>query len=107
VGQFRLLCPHAIGPRMYEAGEIVDTDDLPGWVPTPSCEPLDDAAKQLFWQLGPRVGGGDWGQDTQWSFASAQHWVGTPGGPPKIYWRRQPAAVGLSYTLVGTSFPPK
>ena len=93
MARYRMLAPHYIGTRYFEAGEIV-TDIgagalLPsGWRPTPGVDPLDAAAIQAFWSAGPIafasgqpfLGQGLWGHQ-------GGRWTGTPITPPLIYWK--------------------
>ena len=104
MAQYRLLSPHYIGTRYFEAGEVVSdvgpSGLLPsGWEPTQACDPLDADAIQRFWDAGPKVQGagqaflsqGLWGSPVRalvyWEVFDEHRWVLTGAGAslgPKV-----------------------
>jgi hypothetical protein len=59
--RFRLLVPHYLNGRYFEAGDTVDAanGDIPAnWQPNiAAVDPLDTAAIQAFWNVGPGATG--------------------------------------------------
>ena len=92
MANYRLLAPHYIGTRYFEAGEVVsDTGAgalLPaGWPPTLGCDPLDADAIQKLWDVGPGLvaGARSWLALGYWGQQGGR-WTGGVG-PPLIYWQ--------------------
>lgn len=77
---YRFCSDHVVGAFFYPAGTTAQTADvggsLPvGWPPSAQCDPLDAAAVQAFWNVGPQLLGPVIGR-----------WVGQSVAPPITRW---------------------
>jgi hypothetical protein len=99
MSQYRFLQDASVGQLYYEAGTIASTADvggtLPsGWKPNGDVDPLDTAAVNAFWAMGPQPLGLVRAQfSTQAVNPPVTAWIATPG--PVTSWRLTGLGAGL------------
>jgi len=104
--KFRMLQAHYIGDRYYEAGEVAD---LPGWIPTPNVDPLDEAAVLAVYRAGPSSSRDACGIGGERSMIDVA--LNVLGHRPITHWKSEPIHPSLFHkrwrlTGLGAHLPP-
>jgi hypothetical protein len=104
MASYRLLAPHFVGDRYFEADSIVvEGVDLPlGWIPSLSVDPLDADAAQKFWNQVP----GPMLSDSEFAWPGGSRWSIGSKPAPATYWKKIDNDT-FQLTGIGTSLGPR